>query len=151
METTDTRATAFGRVVGAIMEARGIPAEPDRVKALAERAGFDGEDFLARVAGGVGPDLGDLDGEMGLSRRERDALATAYTFEKDLACAVPGCERLAALGNSLGDCEENREAYDARAELEAWRFARRVLEPWTTATRENRLRRAHRGHGERAR
>ncbi len=154
METTDTRATAFGRVVAALMEARGIPAEPEEIRALAERAGFDGEDFLARVASGDGPllgDLGGLDDEMGLSQLERDALAMAYTFEKDLACAVPGCERLAALGNSLGDCEENREAYDARAELEAWRFARRVLEPWTTATRENRLRRAHRGHGERAR
>jgi hypothetical protein len=48
-----------------------------------------------------------------------------------------GVHPRAALGNSLGDCEEHREAYDApRAEFEAWRFARRVLEPWTTATRE---------------
>jgi hypothetical protein len=140
METTDMRATAFGRVVGEIMESRGIPAEPKEIKALAERAGFDGEDFLARVASGNGPDLGDLGGldrEMALSQVERDALAMAYTFEKGLACAVPGCERLAALGNGLGDCEGHREAYDARAELEAWRrFAHRVLEPWTTATRE---------------
>ena len=86
MENIDTRATAFGRAVGAVMEARGIPAEPNRVKALAERAGFDGEDFLARVASGDGPDLGDLGGlvrEIGLSRREMDALAMAYAFERD--------------------------------------------------------------------
>ena len=139
MENIDTRATAFGRALGAVMEARGIPAEPDRVKALAERAGFDGEDFLARVASGSGPDLGDLGGldrEMGLSQLERDALAMAYTFEKDLACAVPGCERPAALGNSLGDCEGHCAQYDALADRDAWGLARKILGPWVESTRE---------------
>ena len=73
---------------------------------------------------------------MGLSALERDALAMAYTFEKDLACAVPGCERPAALGNGLGDCEEHRVAYDARADMEAWGFAWKVLGPWVESVRE---------------
>ncbi len=46
MENIDTRATAFGRVVGAIMEARGIPAEPEAIRELGERSGFDGERLL---------------------------------------------------------------------------------------------------------
>ncbi len=86
MEGIDTRATAFGRVLGALMQARGIPAEPEAIRALAERSGFDGEKFLARVARADGPDLGDLGGlvrEMGLSRREMDVLAMAYAFERD--------------------------------------------------------------------
>ncbi len=86
MENIDTRATAFGRVLGACMEARGIPAEPEEIRALAERSGLDGEKFLARVESEHGPDLGDLGGlvrELGLSRREMDVLAMAYAFERD--------------------------------------------------------------------
>lgn len=139
MEKTDTRATAFGRVLGALMERRGIPAEPGAIKALAERSGFDGEKFLARVAGGSGSGLGDLGGlarELGLSEREMKGLASAYVYEKDPACAVPGCARPAQVGNGLGDCEEHRAEYDARADMEAWGLAWKILGPWVESTRE---------------
>ena len=86
MENIDTRATAFGRVLGGIMEARGIPAEPEEMRALAERSGFDGGEFLARVADADAPDVGHLSGldrEMGLSEPERIVLAEAYVFGRD--------------------------------------------------------------------
>ena len=85
-EITDTRATAFGCVLGALMEARGIPAEPGEMRALAERGGFDGDEFLARVASADAPDVGHLSGldrEMALSEPERIALAEAYVFERE--------------------------------------------------------------------
>lgn len=139
MEKTDTRATAFGRVPGALMELRGIPAEPEAIKALAERSGFDGDKFLARVASAEGPDLGDLGGlarEMDLSRREMKGLASAYAYEKDPPCAVPGCERPVEVGNGLGDCAEHRAQYDALAESGAWALARKILGPWVESARE---------------
>ena len=86
MEMTDTRATAFGRVLGALMEARGIPAEPEQMKSLFDRSGLDGEKLLARVADVDVPDLGPLTGldrEMGLSKRELQTLAVAYVYEED--------------------------------------------------------------------
>ena len=91
MENTDTRATAFGRVLGAIMEARGIPAEPEEMRALAERSGFDGDAFLALATSEDAPDVGHpggLDREMRrrgmeLSGPERVALAEAYLFGRD--------------------------------------------------------------------
>ncbi len=82
----DTRATAFGRVLGALMEARGIPAEPEQMRALAERSGFDGDAFLALATSEDAPDVGSLTGldrEMGLSEREMDVLAMAYVYEQD--------------------------------------------------------------------
>ena len=83
----DTRATAFGRVLGALMEARGIPAEPEQMRALAERSGFDGDAFLALATSEDAPDdvgsLTGLDREMGLSEREMDVLAMAYAYEQD--------------------------------------------------------------------
>jgi len=140
METTDTRATAFGRVLGRLMEARGIPAEPQAIRALAERCGHDGGRFLARVADGSGPDLGDLGAlavELGLSEREMTGLALAYAFEEEPACAVPGCERPAVPdGGRLGECAEHAAEYDARAEAEAWGLARKILGPWVESTRE---------------
>jgi hypothetical protein len=68
------------------MEARGIPAEPEEIRALAERSGFDDGEFLARVASADAPDVGHLSGldrEMALSEPERIALAEAYVFERD--------------------------------------------------------------------
>ena len=56
------------------------------MRALAERSGFDGDDFLARIASADVPDLGPLGGlarELGLSEREIDVLAMAYAFERD--------------------------------------------------------------------
>ena len=47
----------FGRAIGALMEARGIPVEPGKIRALAERSGLDGDEFLARVLRQDGPDL----------------------------------------------------------------------------------------------
>ena len=83
----DTRATAFGRVLGALMEARGIPAEPEQMRALAERSGFDGDAFLALATSEDAPDdvgsLTGLDREMGLSKRELQTLAVAYVYEED--------------------------------------------------------------------
>ncbi len=89
MEITDTRATAFGRVLGSIMEVRGIPAEPEQMRALAERAGFDGERFMARLTDEPRADLrGPLNGllrELELTEQERKDLAMAYVFETDPA------------------------------------------------------------------
>ena len=86
MEMTNTRATAFGRVLGSIMEVRGIPAEPEQMRALAERAGFDGERFMARLTDEPRADLGPLNGllrELELTEQERKDLAVAYVFETD--------------------------------------------------------------------
>ncbi len=83
-----TEQTAFGRVLGSIMEVRGIPAEPEQMRALAERAGFDGERFMARLTGEPRADLGPLNGldrELGLSEQERKDLACAYVYETDPA------------------------------------------------------------------
>ncbi len=87
----DTRATAFGRVLGALMEARGIPAEPEQMRALAERSGFDGDAFLALATSEDAPDVGPFSGldremrhrDMKLSEPERVALAEAYVFGRD--------------------------------------------------------------------
>jgi hypothetical protein len=86
MENTNTRATAFGRVLGALMEKRGMPAESEEMKALFDRSGLDGEKLLSRVAGEDVPDLGPLTGldrEMGLSERELQTVAMAYVYEED--------------------------------------------------------------------
>ena len=87
MENIDTRATAFGRVLGALMEARGIPAEPEEMRALAERSGFDGGEFLALATSDSTVDIGPLSGldtELALAEEEMTALALAYVFGRDI-------------------------------------------------------------------
>jgi hypothetical protein len=83
-------ATAFGRVLGAFMASRGIPAEPERVAELAERSGLEPEGFLARVTGEVrsySEDLSGLARELELFRQEKRVLANAYAFEEELGVA----------------------------------------------------------------
>ena len=87
MENTNTRATAFGRVLGALMEARGIPAEPEEMRALAERSGFDGGEFLALATSDSAVDVGPLSGlytELALAEEEKTTLALAYVFGRDI-------------------------------------------------------------------
>jgi len=91
MEKIDTRATAFGRVLGWVMEARGMATGPEQIRALGERSGFDGDAFLALATSEDAPDVGPLSGldremrrrDMGLSESERVALAEAYVFGRD--------------------------------------------------------------------
>jgi predicted DNA binding protein len=88
MENTNTRATAFGRVLGALMEKRGMPASAGEIRALAERAGFDGEKFLALATSEDAPDVGPLSGldkELALTDKEMTALALAYTYGREEA------------------------------------------------------------------
>ncbi len=138
-EQTTTDETAFGRVLAALMEARSIPAEPEEVKALAERSGLGPEALVARVLSAKGPRLGDLTPlarELGLSELEMRQLALAYVFEETYPCYASGCERPAIVGDEFRGCEEHRAAYDARADYEAWCFARRILGPWVESARE---------------
>jgi hypothetical protein len=61
-------------------------ASAGEIRALAERAGFDGEKFLALATSEDAPDVGPLSGldrEMALSEPERVALAEAYVFGRD--------------------------------------------------------------------
>jgi hypothetical protein len=84
MEQQSMDATAFGRVLGALMAARGIPPEPTQLAELAERSGLEPEGFLARVTEGVasyGEDLNGLAEVLGLSEQEKRLLAHAYVFE----------------------------------------------------------------------
>ncbi|MDP8973344.1 MAG: hypothetical protein M3N45_09270 [Actinomycetota bacterium] len=137
-EQTTTDETAFGRVLAALMEARSIPAEPEQVKALAERSGLGPEALVARVLSAKGPRLGDLTPlarELGLSELEMRQLALAYVFEETYPCYAPGCERPAIVGDEFRGCEGHRAAYDARAEVEAWDLARKILGPWVEAAR----------------
>jgi hypothetical protein len=78
--------------LGALMEARGIPAEPEEIRALAERSGLDGEEVLGATTRDIAEEmggaearglLGGLAGELGLSKRETLALAAAFVFEDD--------------------------------------------------------------------
>ncbi len=138
MEGIDTRATAFGRVLGANMQARGIPAEPEAIRALAERSGFDGEKFLARVAHADGPDLGDLGGlvrEMELSRREMDVLAMAYAIERDdIADLIRGGDTFNDAYTVVLDHGEGRSSWSQKRILDllvserdaAWTEAKRL-------------------------
>lgn len=82
--TTETQRPAFGEVVEALMESRGIPFEEGRIAELAEKSGLDPEWFVARVRGETSDVFGRLDGladTLVLSRDERMIMARAYTFE----------------------------------------------------------------------
>ena len=86
METTTER-TAFGRILSAIMEARGIPAEPEEVRALAERSGIDAEKFLALATSAPLTDVGPLDrlaDELRPNGEQKLALAMAYAYDRDV-------------------------------------------------------------------
>ncbi len=122
--------TAFGRVLARIMEARGMTPTPEAIRDLAERSGLDAEKFVATATSDPraleGPLTG-LDDELGLSRREMQALSDAYVFgDRDRAGDDPW----------RGWTPQERAAYDARAELEAHRFARRLVEPCVAMARE---------------
>ena len=93
MTEQETERTAFGRVLGRIMEARGMATDPGAIRALAQRSGLDAEKFLARATSDLRADLGPLTGlddELGLSRREMQALANAYIFGDRGAAAGEG-------------------------------------------------------------
>ena len=112
---------------------------PDAIGALDERSGQDAEKFDALSTSDPRADLGDLGGlavELELTKPEMNHVAMAYALDKEIPCGEPGCGRPAVVGDELGDCEKHRAAYDALADLEAWRLAHRILEPWTTAARE---------------
>lgn len=88
MTTAEIRSTAFGRVLARFMEAKGIPAEPKQVEALAERSGLSPGRLLAREVGKTGGHVGylhGLAGKLGLSEPEKARLAVAYVFGQDAA------------------------------------------------------------------
>ncbi len=131
MTEQTTERTAFGRVLSRIMEARGMAPTPEEIRALAERAGLDAEKFVATATSDPralsGPLTG-LDAELGLSEREMWALADAYVFgDRDRAGEDDPWR---------GWTPEERAAYDALADLEAHRFAKRLLEPCVAMARE---------------
>ena len=77
-------ATAFGRVLTALMEARGLSPTWGEITALADRAGLEGSSFAARVADAEAEPPGSLRGlvdELGLDEREMMRLARAYALE----------------------------------------------------------------------
>lgn len=89
-ETKNTTAalegSAFARVLGRLMEARGIPADQEHALELAEKSGLDRETFKARLAGSGDANPGDLSrlaGELALSGPEMDVLAWAYVYEEE--------------------------------------------------------------------
>ncbi len=122
--------TTFGRVLSHIMESRGMETGPEEIRALAERAGLDAEKFVATATSDPraldGPLTG-LDDELGLSEREMQVLADAYVFgDRDKAGDDPW----------RGWTPEERASYDALADLEAHRFAKRLVEPCVAMARE---------------
>ena len=131
--------TPFGRVLSVVMESSGLATDPGAIKELAERSGLDAEGFVALATSDPRMSLGDLGGlaeVLELSKPEMDHVALAYAFDKEIPCGEPGCTRPAVVGDEFGDCAEHRAAYDAKADHEAWCFARRILEPWNVAARE---------------
>ena len=90
MTEQTTERSVFGSALAALMEARGIDAaEPEQVKALAERSGLDGEGLLANFRSERGPDLGELGGlaeELALTGREMTDVAMAYAYEERVPC-----------------------------------------------------------------
>jgi len=79
-------ATAFGRVLGSLMEERGFSAEPATVAELAARAGLEPGCLLARIADEEVVDVGPLNGlaaVLNLSERERTRLAMSYSMERE--------------------------------------------------------------------
>jgi predicted DNA binding protein len=56
------------------------------MRALAERSGFDGDEFLALVTSDSAADIGPLTGldeSLALTEEEMTALALAYTYGRD--------------------------------------------------------------------
>ena len=95
-----TQATAFGQVLGALMESRGIPAEQENMVGMAEEWGLDPQDLLARVKGETLGDIGDLNAlaeSLTLSEVERRILAKAYVYEE----GGPGDVRAELFGNII--------------------------------------------------
>jgi hypothetical protein len=84
-------ATAFGRVLGEFMEARGLEPTPEEIVALGERSGLDGKELLRDVTRGKGARPGrrgrqhltGLADELGLTEDQMIRLAVAYVFEED--------------------------------------------------------------------
>jgi hypothetical protein len=80
-------ATTFGRVLGDLMESRGISPEPEGVRALAERSGLEPHRLIARMAdersrprirsGALLPVAEELE----LSEPEKTRLALAFCYE----------------------------------------------------------------------
>jgi hypothetical protein len=84
MEQTTINATAFGRVLGDLMESRGISPEPEEVRALAERSGLDPQRLLARMADERRVGTGHLDvlaDELALTEPERERMSLAFAYE----------------------------------------------------------------------
>jgi hypothetical protein len=78
-------ATAFGRVVISLMEARGMPTTPKDLSALGDRAGLDGFSFLDRMCDADVGDIGYLDGlrdVLSLTEHEITRLSRAYALEE---------------------------------------------------------------------
>jgi hypothetical protein len=81
----DMQLTEFGQVLVEFMEEKGVPAEPNQVRALAERAGLDPENLLARVTR-----TGEHEGYLDKLANELDLrddlqwvrLAKSYAFER---------------------------------------------------------------------
>ena len=82
--TTALEGSAFARVLGRIMETRGIRADQEHALELAEKSGLNRETFRARLAGEDVPcgDLSRLAEEMALTVPEMDVLALACTYEE---------------------------------------------------------------------
>lgn len=123
-ENTTLEGSAFARVLGRLMEARGIPADQEHALELAEKSGLGREVFRARLAG-EDADPGDLTRfaeELALSAEEMRALAYAYTYERER-------EEKSMNDPREGWTQEERDLYDAKAEEEAWSHAIELLEP----------------------
>lgn len=84
-KNTALEGSAFARVLGRLMESRGITANQEHALELAEKSGLDPETFRARLAGeDANPgDLSRLAGELALSEAEMGVLALAYALEEE--------------------------------------------------------------------
>jgi hypothetical protein len=79
-------ATAFGRVLGELMESRGISPEREEIATLAERAGRDPRKLIARIADHKRTFPSHLNGiarELSLTEPEKTRLSLAYVFEQE--------------------------------------------------------------------
>ena len=115
-EKTDTyvalEGSAFGRVLGRLMETRGIPADQEHALELAERSGLNREVFRAWLAGeeAAPGDLTRFAEELALSIPEMEVLTLAYTLEKERELENPTEEKTVRELN-----EENATTTEERA------------------------------------